>query len=469
MLGLHRLLRRWHARKGRLVVLPSVPSPELDNRRDLYIYVPAAPARGDSRYPVIYMQDGQNLFDPAQSFAGTWGVDEALSWASRRGLDAIVVGIPNMGDARIAEYDPFMGTGDRYLDFVTHTVKPIVDAQFPTLPDRRHTGIAGSSMGGLISLYAFFRYSESFGFAAALSPSLWFADGAPPVARPAAREGLRWGARLSLGGGQGRRAPRVGVGPSLPRGPPVPAAGSGDVKHAHHKWYSPALGRDMELQVLGHAGARVLVFPTSLGSYSEWTDRRMDRPGVLGEHLENGWIQMFCLHHVHEESWYGEHLHPGARAWRHLQYDRYLRDEVIPFSAGENPNPFVMAVGASFGAYHAACFGLRNPHLVNRIIGLSGLYDITRLTGGYSDANVYACNPFDFMRHEHDAARLEAFRRQDIILAIGRDDPACGNNQEFSGTLWGKGIGNALRIWDGWSHDWPYWEKMIRLYIGGHD
>jgi len=129
----------------------------------------------------------------------------------------------------------------------------------------------------------------------------------------------------------------------------------------------------------------------------------------------------------------------------------------------------VMAVGASFGAYHAACFGLRNPHLVNRIIGLSGLYDITRLTGGYSDANVYACNPFDFMRHEHDAARLEAFRRQDIILAIGRDDPACGNNQEFSGTLWGKGIGNALRIWDGWSHDWPYWEKMIQLYIGGHD
>src|SRR2546427_8510418 len=145
----------------------------------------------------------------------------------------------------------------------------------------------------------------------------------------------------------------------------------------------------MELQVLGHAGARVLVFPTSLGSYSEWTDRRMDRPGVLGEHLENGWIQMFCLHHVHEESWYGEHLHPGARAWRHLQYDRYLRDEVIPFSAGENPNPFVMAVGASFGAYHAACFGLRNPHLVNRIIGLSGLYDITRLTGGDFHAHRY--------------------------------------------------------------------------------
>jgi len=178
MLGLRRFLLPWHVRKGRLCVLPAVHSPQLDNRRDLQLYVPAASARGDARYPVIYMHDGQNLFDPAMSFAGAWGVDEALRWASRRGVNAIVVGIPNMGDARIAEYDPFLGTGDRYLDFVTRTVKPIVDARFPTLPDRRHTGIAGSSMGGLISLYAFFRYSESFGFAAALSPSLWFADGA---------------------------------------------------------------------------------------------------------------------------------------------------------------------------------------------------------------------------------------------------------------------------------------------------
>jgi esterase/lipase superfamily enzyme len=235
------------------------------------------------------------------------------------------------------------------------------------------------------------------------------------------------------------------------------------------QWHSPALGREMPLQVVGHAGARVLVFPTSLGSCTEWTDRHMHRPEVLGEHLERGWIQLFCLHHVHEESWYGEQLHPGARAWRHLQYDRYLLDEVLPFTASRNPNPFVIAIGASFGGYHAACFGMRHPERVNRIIGLSGTYDIKRLTGGYSDDNVYACNPTDFMRHEHDPARLAAFRRQDIVLAVGRDDPACPNNREFSGILWGKGIGNALRIWDGWSHDWPYWERMVRLYIGGHD
>ena len=73
------------------------------------------------------------------------------------------------------------------------------------------------------------------------------------------------------------------------------------------------------------------------------------------------------------------------------------------------------------------------------------------------------------MRHEHDPGRLEAFRRQDIILAIGRDDPSCENNRALSAALWDKGIGNALRVWDGWAHDWPVWERMIRMYIGGHD
>ena len=237
--------------------------------------------------------------------------------------------------------------------------------------------------------------------------------------------------------------------------------------HEYHRWYSPALKRDMQLQVFGHAGAKLLVFPTSMGTHREWPDRYMHV--VLADHLEQGWVQMICLDHVHGESWYSETLHPGAMAWRHLQYDQYLREEVIPFARRGDDNAFIITAGASFGAYHAVCFGLRNPHLVNRIIGLSGLYDIRRFTQGYSDPNVYACNPFEFVRNEHDPARLEAMRRQDIILVIGEDDPSCQNNRDFSTLLWDKGIGNALRIWNGWAHDWPYWEKMIRMYLQGHD
>jgi len=238
----------------------------------------------------------------------------------------------------------------------------------------------------------------------------------------------------------------------------------------HHEtasWHSPLLGRTMALQVIGHAGARVLVFPTSMGTHSEWPDRRMHL--VLQDHIDNGWIQLFCLDQPHQENWGNEDVGPGHRAWMHVQYYRYVQEEVLPFSAWKNPNPFVITTGASLGASHAMTFGLKHPESVGRILGMSGLYDITRMIGGYSDGNVYAVNPMAFMRHEHDPGRLDAFRRQDIILAIGREDPMYGNNAEFSALLWGKGIGNALRVWDGNAHDWPYWEKMVRIYLRGHD
>jgi predicted alpha/beta superfamily hydrolase len=172
------------AREGAIHVLPAVESPQLGNRRDLLVYTPASYARGTRRYPVIYMHDGQNLFDPKTSFAGDWGLKRALAGASRRGLETIVVAIPNMGAARMDEYSPFVdpraggGHGDRYLEYLIDTVKPLVDERFRTLPDRAHTGIAGSSLGGLISLYAYLERPDVFGFVAALSPALWFANAA---------------------------------------------------------------------------------------------------------------------------------------------------------------------------------------------------------------------------------------------------------------------------------------------------
>jgi esterase/lipase superfamily enzyme len=235
----------------------------------------------------------------------------------------------------------------------------------------------------------------------------------------------------------------------------------------HKVWYSPAVGRDMHVRWFGHGGARVLAFPTTMGNHNEWPNRYM--PDVLHEHIQRGWIQLWCLDHNHDLSWYDKQIHPGRRAWLHLQYDRYLRDELLPFTESVNGNPYVIATGASFGAYHAMAFGLRHPQRVQRIIGMSGNYDIKGMTGGYSDQNVYACNPFDFMQHEQDPARLAAFRRQDIIIAIGNGDPNYQENVEFSSVLWRKGVGNALRVWDGWCHDWPYWERMITIYVGGHD
>jgi predicted alpha/beta superfamily hydrolase len=196
MLNAHRQLERFlmtiwqdyraqanneHTVVGNLKLLQGVWSPQLSNRRDLLVHLPASYDLQNKRYPVIYMHDGQNLFDQATSFSGEWRVDETMEALGQTGLEAIVVGIPNMGAERCDEYSPFRdpraggGKGDQYLEFIIRTVKPLIDRDFRTLPDRSHTGIVGSSMGGLISLYAFFHYPKIFGFVGAMSPSLWFA------------------------------------------------------------------------------------------------------------------------------------------------------------------------------------------------------------------------------------------------------------------------------------------------------
>jgi glycogen operon protein len=171
-----------HTIVGTLNMIEGVASPQLGNQRDILIYLPPGYDQSETRYPVIYMHDGQNLFDEATAYGGEWQVDETMEALSRAGYPAIVVGIPNLAKQRIDEYGPFpdarhgRGKGDQYLAFIVETLKPDIDQQFRTLPDRLHTGIMGSSMGGLISLYALFRYPEIFGFAGVMSPSLWFAE-----------------------------------------------------------------------------------------------------------------------------------------------------------------------------------------------------------------------------------------------------------------------------------------------------
>ncbi len=171
-----------HHVSGIIRVAPDVFSPELGNSRNILVYLPPSYHQSSRRYAVIYMQDGQNLFDNATSFAGEWGVDESMEILSQdEGLEAIIVGIPNAGPQRIAEYTPFRdrrlggGQGDDYLRFLIQTLKPHIDRDFRTLPGRKYTGILGSSLGGLIALYAFFRNPAVFGFAGVMSPSLWFA------------------------------------------------------------------------------------------------------------------------------------------------------------------------------------------------------------------------------------------------------------------------------------------------------
>jgi len=154
-------------------------SPQLRNRRQVDVYLPDG--YGNDRHPVVYLQDGQNLSDPSIAFLGnTWQLEESLTQLQSRGIRPIIVGVHNMGERRINEYTPFRdprhggGSGDRYLRFLINTVKPRIDAKYRTRSDRENTVIGGSSMGGLISLYAVVQKPSPFGHAIVMSPSIWF-------------------------------------------------------------------------------------------------------------------------------------------------------------------------------------------------------------------------------------------------------------------------------------------------------
>jgi esterase/lipase superfamily enzyme len=114
-------------------------------------------------------------------------------------------------------------------------------------------------------------------------------------------------------------------------------------------------------------------------------------------------------------------------------------------------------------------FGLRHPTRFSRVIGLSGYYDMRRFLGGYDDEETYYHNPVQFVAGLQPSQLADEIRRVEIIMAIGRDDAAAGTNAQLSDALWSKGMWHAMRWWDGWAHDWPYWQKMIQIYIGGSD
>lgn len=166
---------------------PAFFMPQLDRSRKIWIYLPEDYVRTKKRYPVLYMHDGQNLFDEYTSGYGEWGVDECLDSLIAKGKPAcIVVGIEN-GPQRFNEYNPFYfdrfgnGEGDAYLAFLTETLKPYIDKRYRTLASKENTLIAGSSMGGLISYYAMLKRPDIFGKGGIFSPAFWTAAAIKPL------------------------------------------------------------------------------------------------------------------------------------------------------------------------------------------------------------------------------------------------------------------------------------------------
>src|ERR1019366_239275 len=200
----------------------------------------------------------------------------------------------------------------------------------------------------------------------------------------------------------------------------------------YHKAYSQELHRDMEALVFGHAGMPLLVFPTSMGKFFEYEDR-----GMI-----------------------------GVRAPRHLQYERYILHEFLPFIRWKNQAWQLAATGCSFGGYHAVNFALKHPDVVTHCVSMSGAFDIHQFLDGYYDNDCYFNNPPDFIPNMTDDWFLSRYRQMKIVLGSADWDMCLDQNVTFSAILNAKAIPHWLDVWnDNSKHDWPLWLRMAGKYF----
>ena len=242
------------------------------------------------------------------------------------------------------------------------------------------------------------------------------------------------------------------------------------MKREYHCWRSERLGRNMELLVFGHAGAKVLVFPTRDGRFFEFEN--LGLVAALSHKLEAGHLQLFCVDNLTHETFHCSSRHPADRIQRHIQFEQYLLCEVMPFMAQVNGHPCTIAHGASLGAFHAVNLALRHPQLFRKVSAFSGRYDLTlaieifsNLFDGYYDENIYFHTPSHFLPNLACDWHIQKLKELDIVLTVGREDPFLDNNLKLSRTLHQKGVGHALHIWDGRAHQGSAWREMARQYL----
>lgn len=232
----------------------------------------------------------------------------------------------------------------------------------------------------------------------------------------------------------------------------------------YHKGYSSRLVREMEVLIFGAAGLPVVVFPTSGGRFFEFEDHGMI--AALGDKIDAGLLQLFCVDSVDEESWYNRVAAPRWRIARHGQYEEYVIHEALPLIRARNADSRLTALGCSFGGYHAVNIALRHPEIFSGFVSLSGAFDLTKFLGGYYDEECYYNLPLHYLPRLTDEWYLDRFRSASYVLATGWDDPCLSQNQQLDRIMNEKGIAHQFHVWEAQnSHDWPTWQQMAGEYL----
>lgn len=240
----------------------------------------------------------------------------------------------------------------------------------------------------------------------------------------------------------------------------------------YHKKWSRSLNKDMEFRVFGHAGMPAVVFPSGCGRFYEFEDFGMVE--AASWFIDAGKLQLFTIDSVDCEAWMAHWMFPGDRGWRHLQYEQYVLDELLPFIRDYSGyQGRLMATGCSMGAYHAANFFFKHPDTFGTLVALSGLYGPQYFVGDYMDDNVYFNFPLCYLPNLTDPCYIEQFRASDIIISVGQgawEEDSLRETRALEEDLHSLGVHAWVDYWGfNVSHDWPWWRKQFRYFLGELD
>jgi len=234
-----------------------------------------------------------------------------------------------------------------------------------------------------------------------------------------------------------------------------------------HTWFSPALGHDMSLKVYGHDGRPVVAFPSQEGRYWDFEDRGM--VDACAGFIDRGRVRIVSVDGIDWQTWANWNAHPGDRARRHGDYDRYLANEVVPFVRDLTGRETAWATGASMGAFHAANALFRHPDLFDGLVAMSGLYQLRMFIGDAVDDAVYFNSPLLFLPGLEDPWYLDRFRAAKIAIVVGQgawEEEMVADTKALEEILRAKSIPAVVDYWGhDVNHDWPWWRKMLPHYL----
>jgi len=238
----------------------------------------------------------------------------------------------------------------------------------------------------------------------------------------------------------------------------------------YEKIYSPAIGREMQLLSFGHFGAPVIAFPSGGGQFFDFESNGMI--GAIAHLIEEGKVKVYCPEGLDKETWLNQGADPHWRAVRHNDYQDFIVNNLVPAIRFDchSQDIRVAVTGASLGAYHAANFALKFPHIFHYALCLSGRYDLEEVVGKSGSQELYFNNPMAYLYHIHGDSLEHIRRNTHIALVCGQgawEDKCLRDTYRLADLLSSKGISHERDIWGfDVEHHWYWWRKQIAFHFG---